>query len=51
MKIHVTLPPAELAEIGMSVSELQAAIVGGLDCVSPAVPGFNVSIEIGRAHV
>lgn len=44
MKIHVTLPPAELAEIGLSASELQAAIEGGLDGVSPALPGFNVSI-------
>jgi hypothetical protein len=44
MNIHVTLPPSDLAESGLSASELQAAIVGGLNGVSPALPGFNVSI-------
>ena len=49
MKIHVTLTPSELAESGLSASELQAVIVAGLDGVSPALPGFNVSIGMS-AH-
>ncbi|MGE8063848.1 hypothetical protein [Pseudomonas sp. NPDC089569] len=45
MKIYVTLTAAELAESGLSSTQLQTLIVERLDTGTPSLPGFSVTIE------